>query len=273
MEGFYLLADDHEWPAAEVTIKSLRLFHPQARLILIPRSAQVERVAGLAEQVFQSQDLRLCDQFGERLAGRSHSGYRKLLAWKGPLERFICLESPCLVTGSLEFLFQSLHSWGFVLGSSEEASFRKYVWKPSIYLRTPLTNEQLAFAAPTCLLASRRDSLSWDRFSDQLEEVRAWSRHLNLAQGETAFLNYLMVTARAPRTSLLEWIRQGKDRRCVLWAGQRGGHVQGGTVSFLDDREVVLVHWAGCWKSHWWRRRPYQKLWDYYQGLAPASRS
>ena len=267
MEGFYLLADDTDWPAAETTLKSLRVHHPGTRLILIPRSSHIRRIETLAETFFSNQELTEADQLGVQLSGEAHPGYRKLLAWKGPLQRFICLEAPCVATDSLLFLIQELANWGFIFGSSREDSFRPWIWHSSAFLNTPLTNEQLAFSAPTSIFASRRDALDWLQMDAAVGQARALRQHMNLASGEAALINYLVTTAPAPRTSLLEWNRWGRDRRCLLWAGQKGGRVQAGNVLFQDGRKVVGVHWAGCWKPRWWRPRPYQRLWDHYQAM------
>ncbi|MBN2489640.1 MAG: hypothetical protein JXQ29_02180 [Planctomycetes bacterium] len=299
--GVYFLADDRVLELAVAFLNSFRRHNPDLPLVLIPCTDRCARVIALASQyafeVFADPAvLGRCDAVGRHFHDRVFGQYRKLAMWEGALERFLYIDVDTVILGRVHFVFKYLSHYAFVASHSHYRKLRKWVWKRSIRRSKLLNAAQIAYAASTGFLASRRDAL-------RLEHAEAVARrdaarlkpHLELRCVEQPFLNYLIVTSGLPYTSLCVLEKAGADPEMMAerWAGERLGIVRRGTIRFPGRRPpTLLLHWAGLWQptalDRWLRARGhrgggdpeclprrwlrYKRLWMHYRRLREPGR-
>lgn len=292
--GVYFLANDRVLELAIAFLNSFRRYNPDIPLCWVPFNSDNERVLRLQTQydfsiLDKPDQLTTCDKISTRFHGQVLGEYRKLAMWEGDFERFLYIDVDTVVLANIDFVFQYLDDYEFVTSHSNLPHIEKFVWKGSIYTAGALEPDQIAFAANTGFVASRRRVLTLQQVGRQLEEALAIARHMQLEFKDQALLNYLIVTSGLRYTSLLV-LCQSKgvhpEDKLELWAGSRGRRVRKGQVI----PPALLVHWAGEWQPRWIDYvvhnalralglvrandrplriffLPYDRLWRYYRHL------
>jgi hypothetical protein len=190
--------------------------------------------------------------------------------WEGPFDEFVYIDTDTVVLTDVGFVFGHLDDFGFVASHSNLPEIRKWVWKESIYDARVLTPRQIAYAANTGFLASRRECLRRASVEQRLTGAVALAEHMELYCCEQPLLNYLMVTAGVRYGSLLSIAALTRAWQTPLerWAGDPSFVVQDGRV-ISPETPDLMMHWAGQWA---WARDtgeqiPYFDLWNHYRRL------
>ncbi|HEX8209984.1 MAG TPA: hypothetical protein VF584_07340 [Longimicrobium sp.] len=240
-------------------LNSVRAHNPHLPVCLIPFDDHVSKLMSLqpryAFSVFSNQDtLRQCDTISRRFHERTMGHYRKLAAWEGEFDEFFYIDVDTVVLADLGFAFDFLSGLDFLASHSRLPELVRWVWKPSIRGAGALSEPQIAYSANTGFLGSRRGVLSIRELDAQLAGAVALADHMEFYCVEQPVLNFLIVTSGKRYSSLLEIWRETRNPQALLehWAGniQEGIRVEGGRLTFEGrPAPVMLVHWAGLWKS------------------------
>jgi len=272
--GVYFLANDGMFEFAIAFLNSFRTHNPDIALCLIPYDSAVERLIGLErEYAFcvwsDLAALESCDEISMRFHGTALGQYRKLAAWEGNYEDFVYIDTDTVVLESIGFAFDLLRSFAFLLLESNVAKARKWVWRDSISQTGRLTEEQIAFAANTGFIASRKGALTLSGVRSKLPGALQLAPHMELLCTEQPLLNYLITTSGEKYTSnILLRRRHGRWKLPIQrWAGNAIGTVREGRIVEPLYPRVVLVHWAGEWRKLAGGCLPHYDLWRYYREL------
>jgi hypothetical protein len=294
--GVYFLANDKISDLVIAFLNSFRKYNPDANLCLIPFDANIESISMLRHKYgfrvySHAAALDRCDRMAEAFHGRIVGHYRKFVAWEGPFDEFIYIDSDTVVLENIEFVFDLLTSFDFVTSVSNLPSARKWVWKDSAYVAAVLSPEQLDWAANTGFIASKRGALELAEAERKLPAALGLSRHMELISKEQAFLNYLVVTSGKRHTSLhcLRLANPSEHLPGERWGRDRFGFVFRGRVMYPQGIRLLLVHWAGSWQPTSVERRVFTilrklglakeppqvrlfmrngRLWRYYRNLS-----
>ncbi|WFE29199.1 hypothetical protein O7623_08440 [Solwaraspora sp. WMMD791] len=271
--GVYFLANDGVLEQALAFLNSFRTYHPWTPLCLVPFAGDIDALRALRHQYeFEIFDdhavLDRCDEIGYAFHGATSGQYRKLAIWHGPYDEFVYIDCDTVVLHNVHFVYRYLDDYSFVTSHSHQPEIRRWVWRDSIHDVGVLTDEQIAFAANTGFVASRRGNLSLAHAAARLPEALALAAHMELTCAEQPFLNYLIVTSGTPYTSLytIAATTGAWDLPAERWAGDPSFVVHNGRI-VEPAAPTLMLHWAGEWARA--RREnttiPYHDLWSYYR--------
>jgi hypothetical protein len=287
-QGVYFLANDVVLDRAIAFLNSFRRFNESMPLCLIPYANDLDQLLRLQSRydfTIWSGDpalLRTCDEMSRSFHGpqRTEPKYRKLAAWEGEFDEFIYLDCDTVILRDVSPVFKLLGSAGFVTGYSDIPSARHLVWHDSIYQAGVLSEDQIAYAAGTGLVASRKEHLRFAEVRRRLAAALSLIPHMYLDTCDQPLLNYLIVSSGLPRTSLAVNAASGDtDTGIEWWAGVPVGEVRDGQIVSPQSPPILMVHWAGFWYQEGRDRiqselphldlaaLPNQDLWDYYRNL------
>lgn len=274
--GVYFLANNHVIELAIAFLNSFRTHNPNIPLCLIPFDDKVDKILELREtysfEVYENQDLlTACDEMSAKFHGHVCGAYRKLVAWDGPFEEFVYIDTDTIVVQPIDFVFENLAHADIFTANSNVPAMRKWVWKDSIDESTVLSREQISFAANSGFFVSKSKLLSMAYVKTKIDAALELKEHMELHCMEQPLLNYLIVTSGYRYGSLLEFRKSKINRRVKheWWAGTPGGYVRKGKFRLLFGPPIFLVHWAGVWQKDGGTLAdiPYKRLWDYYRHL------
>lgn len=273
--GAYFLANDAILDLAIAFLNSFRTHNPSIPLCLVPYNDEVERLAQLSDQydfaIWRDPDtLSWCDTTSRQFHDCTVGQYRKLAMWGGPFDEFVYIDTDTVVLTNIDFVFTHLESFDFITSHSDLPNIRTWVWKDSVYATDALTERQISYAANTGFVVSRKECLPRTWVEGQLPAALALAEHMELLCCEQPLLNYLIVTAGRPYSSLLSIAKSTGAWEIPLerWAGDPSFVVKGGRV-IRPRTPDLLMHWAG----EWMRARdtnqqiPYFELWDFYRRM------
>jgi len=157
--------------------------------------------------------------------------------------------SAAAVLRDVGFVFGYLDRFAFVTGSSNVPVIRGLVWEDSIYQAGALTDDQIAYAAGTGFVASRKEHLPFAAVRRRVPGALQLAQHMYLETCEQPLLNYLIVTSGLPYSSLSVIASTGDavDVAVERWAGMPVGEVRRGQIVSPESPPTLCVHWAGLW--------------------------
>ncbi|GGM17663.1 MULTISPECIES: hypothetical protein [Micromonospora] len=281
--GVYFLANDYVLDRAIAFLNSFRAHHEALPICLIPFGDDIDglrRLQSYFDFTIWSGDpalLAACDDLSRGFHGEVKGHYRKLVAWEGEFDEFVYVDTDTIVLRDLSFVYDFLDTYDFVTTVSDVPDHFKWVWRESVHGAGVLTPDQIAFAAGTQFIASRRECLRFAEVRPRLDAALALAGHMALVTLEMPLLNYLMVTSGRPYTSLRRLagaVGAGGpppgDIPQERWAGDPIGAVRDGHLLTPWSPPIFLVHWAGMW---WELERgdraelPHGDLWSHYRRL------
>ncbi|MFI9644290.1 hypothetical protein ACIG87_30275 [Micromonospora sp. NPDC051925] len=279
----YFLANDYVLDRAIAFLNSFRAHHESLPLCLIPFADDIDGLLRLQSRfdfTVWSGDpalLAACDDISRAFHGEVKGHYRKLATWEGDYDEFIYVDTDTIVLRDMSFAYDFLDRYAFVTTASDHPANLKWVWRESVHGAAALTPEQIAYAAGTQFIASRKECLRFAEVAPRLDAALALAEHMALVTLEMPLLNYLMVTSGRPYTSLRVLAGAvGEDQPPPgdipqeRWAGDPIGAVRDGRLMSAGSPPIFLVHWAGMW---WELERgeraelPHLDLWSYYRWL------
>ena len=263
--GVYFLASDRILDLAIAFLNSFRAHNPDIPLCMIPYNERSPRVAQLAPaygfSLFPRPELLpRCEALGRFVLGREAGTFRKLALWEGDFDEFVYINADTLVLADVSFCFDHLAEHDFVTSHSHAPGLLQWVWKPSVRECGLLTKDQIDFSANTGFIVSRKPALRLEEVERRKGDAAEAAPWMTEGCTDQPLLNYLMVTSGRRYTSLSRLRESGAHPSLPreVWAGQRGGAVEGGRISFAGEPgPVLLVHWAGQWQPRRIDRFPY----------------
>ncbi|MFE1548236.1 hypothetical protein [Streptomyces sp. NPDC058718] len=275
--GVYFVANDSVLELVIAFLNSFRRSNPNIALCLIPFDDDIEDILALRSRYdFSVWDdaavLRRCDEISLSFHESTKGHFRKLAAWEGEFEEFLYIDSDTAVLRDVEFVFDHLDAFGFVVATSHVPG---RAWKETVRTSGKLAPEQYAYAANTGFVASRKGALTLSGITESLPAARELTPHMKLGY-EQPFLNYLMVTSGLPYTSLRRLSETTGDRSIPgeVYAWTPGVAARGGDVVAPASPPTLLVHWTEPVKPTGpdGRSVPLYGLWRYYRNLPAPPR-
>lgn len=299
-KGVYFLANDKVFDLVLAFLNSFRCTNPDTALCLIPYASDCENIRTLSLAYnfteFSDQEfLNYCDDISLLFHSRTSGNYRKLSCWQGEFEEFVYVDIDTLVLKSLDFTFRRFQHYDFVTAYGNMPSIVKWVWKDSIYESGMLSEEQINYGANMGFFFSRKSALCRYDVDTRLMEAKSLKPHMELSCMDQPFLNFMMVSSGKMYTSLYSLLDNPlyPENYIEFWAGNNKKDLLTGFRTKLDakQREIFLIHWAGCWQVKKWEvklfrllailrlrkkiwdcslRMPYKKLWKHYHNMSIA---
>lgn len=295
IKGVYFLASDEVFDLAVAFLNSFRAYNPDLRLCMIPYNESVHELEKLRQRydftVYDDKAVcRACDDISLNFFKRKCGKFRKIAAWEGPFDEFVYIDIDTVVLSNLEFAFKFLSMYDFIAVDSDDKKLTEWVWKKSISGTNILTASQIAYAANTGFIVSKKGALSLECIKSRLKSALPLRPHMRLYCAEQPFLNYIIVTSGKRYTSLLVLYKKGDIPADCLggWAGYPHRKIMGRHGNLNVYPRVIFMHWAGVWKPNALDRiffrilkilrireetdypatrffMPYKKLWEHYR--------
>jgi nucleoside-diphosphate-sugar epimerase len=106
---------------------------------------RIERIFNTNFTIFDDQSLLArCDEISRKIHDHIIGNYRKFVAWNGPFDQFIYIDSDSVVTLDVSFAYEFLEDHAFVFSHSDAPYLKRFVWKKSIDAAGVLTQEQIS---------------------------------------------------------------------------------------------------------------------------------
>jgi hypothetical protein len=293
-QGVFFLANDGIYDLTIAFLNSFRVHNPTLALCLIPFGDDIERLSKLAAKydftIFDDQAMMTrCDEISRKFHGRVIGNYRKFVAWHGPFDEFIYIDSDSVVTADVSFAFEFLEDHAFVFSHSDAPFLRRYVWKETLEATGALTPEQIAFSANGGYFCSAKGNLTFREVEAKVDAGLQLIDHMVLFCIEQPFLNYLVVTSGKPYTSLWSLAQhRSLDIPFEKWGGDPL-KLQSMEDCRTAEHRIFMVHWAGIWRPSFFevlavdvarklgfsaklppvrRFLPNRELWRYYRYMS-----
>lgn len=252
-KGAFFVANDGIYDLAIAFLNSFRIHNPTLPLCLIPYRDDIERISKLATKynfsIFDDQSLLArCDEMSRQIHGRVFGHYRKFVAWHGPFDEFIYMDTDTVVTSDVTFAYDFLKDYAFIFSHSDAPYLKRFVWNKGIDATGALTPEQIRFSTNTGYFCSAKGTLTLDEVEGKLTGALELVDHMALFCIEQPFMNYVVVTSGKPYTSIWNIAKsRSLDIPVEKWGGERLRLQRMENCRTLEHR-VFMVHWAGVWK-------------------------
>jgi hypothetical protein len=278
--GVYFIANDAVIDIAIAFLNSFRRHNAAMPLCMIPFNESIQRLQLVRErfnfEIWQDHDLLArCDDISRQFHGTVRGHYRKLVLWEGPFEEFLYLDTDTVILEDVAPVFRYLSAHGFITSHSNMPHIRKWVWKDSVVEVERLSPEQIAFAANTGFICSRRGILPLDEVSGKLASALELVPHMELSSLEQPLLNYLIVTSGREFNSLYRIFCRDRSTEIALerWGGIDLGETVDGYFVHPHNPHTLLVHWAGEWRRAEAAGEPIRnrELWEFYRHYDQSS--
>lgn len=270
--GVYFLSSNEMYDFTIAFLNSFRASNPSIPLCFIPYNENTAMIEALKDQyrftVFSSPGLlQEYDRMSLRLHEKVRGEYRKLAIWEGDFDEFIYIDIDTVVLDDLCFCFTFLEQYDCLTATSNIPEIRKFVWTDGIEECRALDTAQISYAANTGFLVSKKGFMDRSFIKQSLEKAQLIKDYMQLECMEQPFLNYLIVTAGKPYTSLCVLGEFGRDRKVLYeyWGGESVGEIRNGKMYRRTGGQICFIHWAGVWRLK--DQMPNKKIWDYFRNM------
>jgi len=273
-KGVYFLTCDAMYELSLTFLESFRHFNPNIDLFLIPYNSEADAIRRLAESynfnvIADRDSLTVCDVISTYFHGDRVGQYRKLMAWEGPCDDFIYIDIDTIVLNDVGFAFDYLEQFDVIVAESNLNGTNQFTWKkrPTHYFSA----EQIAFAANTGFVTSRRGIISIEFALRRIHEALLLADFMELASAEQPLLNYLFLEVGARCTSLRNLAKSPAHKNSIplqIWGG--GLTEEDNAICAPPTRRfpTLMIHWAGVWKEG---AHLSNALWRYYRDCGQST--
>jgi hypothetical protein len=257
-EGVYLLANDGVAPWLQTCAASLRAFNPSIRVVVLAFDHDLSTVRRLCAsydlELWDDPSLKSLDGVGAAAApSEIASRSRKLVAFWGPLKRFLYLDVDTVVLMDLAPILAAVARSPDTMwfahcdkhGGNVEEVYRPGPWRDSFLRANGSHAGNAGVWAATRGLLSRRKVL-------ELAEAARSIEH-QFVHPDQGFLNFCLDATATPVRNLHD---EGIPE--IMWAGVSGCVESEGALRLPGGTPVGLIHWAGYRLDD---RLPYRALW------------
>jgi len=293
--GVYFLANDRVLDLCVAFLNSFRAHNPNLSLCMVPFDESIQELEKLRKSydftIYENNKIfKICDEISMVFHNKVHGQYRKLAIWDGDFDEFIYIDVDSIVLQDIEPVFELLSDYDFITASCNYASNLKWVWKKSIYKSGLLSLEQIAYAASTGFISSKKSALTLKYADDTARNSHILKQHIVHCGLEQSFFNYLIVTSGKRYTGLQIPSSNGGLRAGSFnywWAGRENPEIKHKQLN-SGSAPFFLIHWAGLWQPKMLERivfrimkilhiknkdehpkmrffMPYKRLWRHYR--------
>lgn len=273
--GVYIVANDKVCENAIALLNSIRLHNAEIPVYLIPFNDDYQKVATQLQQspgVKIYPDLAFLNQFTEKIGTIFDRDFlalpnkmRKLVAWFGPLDEFLYIDTDIIVFEDVANSLNYLDDCGFICCDYHHRSEGlKNVFAPDIRERGIFTEEQLGDVFNSGFWGSKKSAITQARMVELLQECAQHREYFDFSSGVTdqPILNYLILKQIPQRCNLVK-TPEGSPGS---WAGSK--HFRDRNWILYDqEKPLKYLHWAGIAIRP---GSPYWSLWEHYRYLNEA---
>jgi hypothetical protein len=270
--GIYIVANDKVTDHAIALVNSIRCYNPEMAIVMIPFDDNYHGVSSVLSQIHGVEifpDLELVHRFTKQIADIFPRDFlalpnkmRKLIAWFGPLDEFIYIDTDIIIFDSVSSTLDKLSEFGFICCDYHHLSEGiRNIFSPMFKEQKIFSEQQLQDVFNSGFWASKKEVLTAQQMEEILRECAAHKEYFDFTQGVTdqPILNYLVLKHISQRCNLVKIPGEGTGS----WAGSP--HFQAKEYVLYDNHQrLEYLHWAGisiqpgC---------PYWEIWNYYRHL------
>ncbi|MTJ11708.1 methionine synthase [Anabaena sp. UHCC 0187] len=273
--GIYIVANDKVTENAIALINSIHIYDPEVTIYLIPFNDDYHQVIDQLNKLHNVRifpDLQLLENLTNRIGEIFDRDFlalpnkmRKLIAWFGPLEEFIYIDTDIVVFEKIADNLDKLAEIDFFCCDYHHAKDKlRNIFSPLVKEQQIFTDTQLEDVFNSGFWASKKGAITEEQLDTALRECATHREYFDFTEGVTdqPILNYLILKLIAKRGNLVKIPGGGPGS----WGGSRNFQQQ---EYILYDRgqKLKYLHWAGikiqpgC---------PYWEIWEYYRNLNPG---
>ncbi|KST70028.1 Npun_R2821/Npun_R2822 family protein [Mastigocoleus testarum] len=270
--GVYIVANDYVIDNAIALVNSIRSFDKEIPIILIPFNEQFHNIASTLShhggvEVFP--DLKLIDEFTQKVQDIFPRNFlalpnkmRKLVAWLGPLDEFIYIDTDIIVFESPNKTLNKLTEYDFICCDYHHVSEGlKNVFSDTVKEKQIFSDSELEDVFNSGYWASKKEVISPEKMEATLRECSVHEEYFDFTKGVTdqPILNYLVLKNISKRHNMVK-VSGGAPGS---WAGSRHFEEKD-RILYDKGKRLEYLHWAGmkikpgC---------PYWNVWEHYRYL------
>ncbi|AFZ22789.1 hypothetical protein Cylst_0442 [Cylindrospermum stagnale PCC 7417] len=272
VRGIYIVANDRVIENAIALLNSIRYYDQEVLVYLIPFNENYSQVADKLATLHNVQifpDLELIEKFTKRIGEIFDRDFlalpnkmRKLVAWFGPLDEFIYIDTDIVVFEKIADNLDKLSEVDFFCCDYHYANDKlRNIFSPLIKEQKIFTDSQLEDVFNSGFWASRKGVITAQQMDQALSECATHREYFDFTEGVTdqPILNYLVLKLIAKRGNLVKIPGGGPGS----WAGSRNFQQQGYNL-YDRGQPLKYLHWAGTKIK---AGSPYWQLWEHYRYL------
>jgi hypothetical protein len=270
--GIYIVANEKVGENAIALLNSIRYYDPEVPVFLIPFNDDYQNLAATLTQKHNVQifpDLEFLNQFTNKIGEIFDRDFlalpnkmRKLVAWFGPLDEFLYIDTDIIVFEKIANVLDYLSEYGFICCDYHHAGRGlQDIFSPDIREKGIFTEEQLSDVFNSGFWASKKGAISETQMYELLRECSQHREYFDFSRQVTdqPILNYIILKAIPKRLNLVKIPGGGAGS----WAGSK--HFQEKDRALYDgEKRLQYLHWAGIAMKP---GAPYQEIWEYYRYL------
>jgi hypothetical protein len=283
--GIYIVGNDRVIDNAIALLNSIRRYDQEVPVYLIPFNDDYQQIAEILTTVHNVQifpDLQLLTQFTQHIGEVFPQDFlalpnkmRKLVAWFGPLDEFIYIDTDIIVFEKIADNLDKLAKFDFLCCDYHHKNEGlRNVFSPIVKEQKIFTEVQLQDVFNSGFFASKKGTITEQTMENTLRECATHKEYFDFSCGVTdqPVLNYLILKLINKRCNLV----RTPDGEAGSWAGSP--HFQEKDFILYDrvatpgeyrTKKLKYVHWAGMKMKP---GTPYYKLWEHYRHLHEPKR-
>jgi lipopolysaccharide biosynthesis glycosyltransferase len=270
--GIYIVANNKVKENAIALLNSIRLYDSETEIFLIPFNDDYEDLATILQERHQVQifpDLEFLEQFTGTIANTFDRDFlalpnkmRKLIAWFGPLDEFLYIDTDIIVFEKIADTLNYLSESSFICCDYHyKGRNLKDIFSPLVKEQNIFSEQELQDVFNSGFWASKKEAISYAKMIELLQECAAHREYFDFSSQTTdqPILNYLVLKAIPKRLNLVKL----SESEPGSWAGTK--HFQEKDYILYDQQQPLrYLHWAGIAMKP---GAPYQELWEHYRYL------
>ncbi|MCC5646155.1 methionine synthase [Nostoc sp. CHAB 5824] len=270
--GIYIVANDRVIDNAIALLNSIRFYDQEVTVYLIPFNENYHKVAEQLATLHNVQifpDLELVEKFTKRIGEIFDRDFlalpnkmRKLVAWFGPLDEFIYIDTDIVVFEKIVDNLDKLSEVDFFCCDYHHANDKlRNIFSPFVKEQQLFSDAQLHDVFNSGFWASRKGVITEEQMDETLRECAAHREYFDFSEGVTdqPILNYLVLKLISKRGNLVKIPGGGPGS----WAGSQSFQQQDYALYDRGQR-LKYLHWAGTRIK---TGSPYWQLWEHYRYL------
>ncbi|WP_066426419.1 Npun_R2821/Npun_R2822 family protein [Anabaena sp. 4-3] len=270
--GIYIVANDRVIENAIALLNSIRCYDLEVPVYLIPFNENYQKVADTLSSLHQVQVfpyLQLVEEFTNRIGEIFAQDFlalpnkmRKLVAWFGPLDEFIYIDTDIVVFEKIADNLDKLSEVDFFCCDYHHANDKlRNIFSPLVKEQQIFTDAQLEDVFNSGFWGSRKGIITQEQMEATLRECAEHREYFDFTEGVTdqPILNFLVLKLIAKRGNLVKIPGGGAGS----WAGSPNFQQQN-YMLYDKGKRLKYLHWAGIKMKP---GSPYWQLWQHYRYL------
>jgi hypothetical protein len=271
--GIYITANDKVTEQAIALLNSIKLYDPEAQIVLIPYDDNYRSIASiLAErygvriypdlEFIERLSQKLYDIFGKDFFARPNQ-FRKQACWFGEFDEFLYIDTDIVVFEKILDNLNYFSEYDFLCCDYQHAGGIKNIFTSKVIEENIFSDRELKDIFNGGFWASKKNLISESDLYETFAECTAHPEYFDFSQktSDQPIINYMMLKRIKRRFNLV--YKNGK--RPGSWAGSKNFVKQGNILIDTNvNQPLQYLHWAGiriepgC---------PYWDIWKYYRYL------